>query len=69
MPKAVGKPWCPEWVAYPILLALSAVVIVCGLIVGVCAQFVCFILQPSTIVPSLKEAWEALIDIIHDQRN
>jgi hypothetical protein len=69
MPKSIGKPWVPEKVMYPILLCLTAAIIVCGLIVGVAAQFVCFILQPSTIVPSLKEAWENLIEVFHDLRN
>jgi len=69
MTKKIGKTWPPEWLAYPMLLALYAAAAVCGLIVGVGVQVACFILQPSTIVPSLKEAREALIDIIHDQRN
>jgi len=70
MTKKIGKAWLPDWVSLILLWVIFIIpFIICALIAGVGLQIVCFILQPSTIVPSLKEAWEALIDIIHDQRN
>lgn len=69
MAKSIGKPLLPEWVAYPLFLAVVTTIMLLGFAAGMAVQLLCFILQPSTIGPTLREAREIVIDIFHDLRN